>query len=58
LRTFKTVFESVKCDFKEIANIVFFIQYVFNLNAWKMTIRTAHQRLKLKVQKPVKATEI
>jgi hypothetical protein len=38
---------------KSLMSIISPIPYVLNLTAWKMEIRTASQRLILKVQKPV-----
>jgi hypothetical protein len=38
--------------FIDISN-KYYLQYVFNLTTWKMVIRAPHQRLILKVQKPV-----
>jgi hypothetical protein len=38
---------------KSLRSIISPIPFVLNLTAWKMEIRTASQRLILKVQKPV-----
>jgi hypothetical protein len=55
LRQFKNI--TGKCSTviwkKSPICITVFLQYVFDLTAWKMAIRTAHQRLIFQVEKPL-----
>ncbi len=48
---FKIELESCNGILKKF-QLVFFLQYVFKLTAWKIAVRTAHQLI-LKVQKPI-----